>query len=193
MTLQAFPTLQELAIRELASNEDFVISTLEYLPKVFFPPLFKEAFIKRRRKIVKHMVATWPYSHLYLGPLMDNFHIDTFKAVLDGVDWLNDQEVWPRKCRLKELYFFDVNDDFLETCATTQGHLQVPWHRVRVSQHNEHTTLVIRQLRLRPILYCGSAGPIKDPPCICLQLKKTLASKRRFQSQDFVLSTDGCL
>jgi hypothetical protein len=70
--------------------------------------LFKEAFIKRRRKIVKHMVATWPYPNLYIGPLMDSYHVDTFQAVWDGVDGLSGQKVQPRSYRLKELNLVDV-------------------------------------------------------------------------------------
>lgn len=55
MSDQALPTLEHLAIQELASNERLAISVVEDLPKVFFPPLFKEAFIKRR----KNLLSTW--------------------------------------------------------------------------------------------------------------------------------------
>lgn len=96
MSDQALPTLEHLAIQGLASNERLAISVVEDLPKVFFPPLFKEAFIKRRKKLVKHMVTTWPYPYLYIGPLLDDFDVDTFKAVLEGVDRLNCQKVRSR-------------------------------------------------------------------------------------------------
>ena len=57
------------------------------------------------------MVTTWPHENLYIGPLMGYFDVDTFKAVLDGVDWLSGQKVW---CRLKVLHLVDFKYDFLK-------------------------------------------------------------------------------
>uniref|UniRef100_D3ZJ16 Oogenesin 3 like 2 n=1 Tax=Rattus norvegicus TaxID=10116 RepID=D3ZJ16_RAT len=140
MSDQALPTLEHLAIQGLASNERLAISVVEDLPKVFFPPLFKEAFIKRRKKLVKHMVTTWPYPYLYIGPLLYDFDVDTFKAVLEGVDRLNCQKVRSRRCKLKELNLLDVQRDFLDIWTPTRDVLRVP-----EAQIEEDPKTVLRQ------------------------------------------------
>lgn len=104
MDFQALPTLQHLTIQFLLNHEDLAVSALKDLPSVFFLPLFKEAFTKRRRKLMKHLVVTWPYHNLYIGPLKHNFNLYNFKGVYDGVDWLSNQKVWPRRYRLKGLF-----------------------------------------------------------------------------------------
>ena len=104
MDFQALPTLQHLTIQFLLNHEDLAVSALKDLPSVFFLPLFKEAFTKRRHKLVKHLVVTWPYRNLYIGPLKHSFNLYNFKGVYDGVDWLSNQKVWPRRYRLKGLF-----------------------------------------------------------------------------------------
>lgn len=96
MSFQEMPTLQHLAILGLLRNEDLVISALETLPTVFFPPLFKQAFINRRTRIVEAMVASWPFPSLPLGALIEYAQVDNFQAVLNGIDFLCNQTVWPR-------------------------------------------------------------------------------------------------
>ncbi|KAL6082601.1 hypothetical protein STEG23_001632 [Scotinomys teguina] len=51
-------TLRQLALQGALTDEDLVISVLEYLPIKLFPLLFEEAFIKRQTKVVKAMVMT---------------------------------------------------------------------------------------------------------------------------------------
>ncbi|NP_001364279.1 uncharacterized protein LOC115489970 [Mus musculus] len=146
MGFQDLPTLQQLAIQGLASNEDTAVSALKDLPKVFFPLLFKNAFIKRHVKLVKHMVANWPYPNLYIGPLMDYYHVDTFQAVLDAVDWLSSQKVRPKRCRLKELNLVDVNCDFLEIWTPTRDLLRVPPTQSEEKEEEDHTTEMVQPI-----------------------------------------------
>ncbi|XP_052573161.1 PRAME family member 6-like [Peromyscus californicus insignis] len=117
MSFEAVPTLQQLAMQGLLADEDLAISALEEFPTMLFPPLFEEAFIERRTKVVKAMVVSWPFPCLPLGALMCQVKVDNFQAVLDGVDWLNNQNVWPRRCRLQVLSLLDIYDDFWEGCV----------------------------------------------------------------------------
>ncbi|XP_021055412.1 PRAME family member 18-like [Mus pahari] len=141
MSFQALPTLQHLTIQLLLNNEDLAVSALEDLPSVLFPPLFKEAFTKRRRKLVKHLVLTWPYPKLYIGPLKYNFDVYSCKTVYDGIDWLRNQKVWPGRCRLKELYLLDATHDFLIIMNPGQDHLCTP----QPQGEEEDPTTVLRQ------------------------------------------------
>ncbi|XP_036034467.1 PRAME family member 18-like [Onychomys torridus] len=117
MSFQAMPSLQHLAMQGLLADEDLAISALDDLPTMLFPPLFEEAFIERRTKLVKAMVVSWPFPCLPLGALMCYAKVDNFWAVLDGMDWLNNQNVWPRRCRLQLLSLQDVYNDFWEGCV----------------------------------------------------------------------------
>lgn len=57
MSFQALPTLLQLAVQSLLRDESLAISALQDLPRVLFPPLFKEALTGRFTKTVKAMVA----------------------------------------------------------------------------------------------------------------------------------------
>ncbi|XP_049992413.1 PRAME family member 12-like [Alexandromys fortis] len=120
MSLQEMPTLQHLAIQGLLRNEDLVISSLENLPTVFFPPLFKQAFINRQARIVTAMVISWPFSSLPLGALIEYAQSDNFQAVLNGIDFLCNQSVWPSRCRLHTLNLQQIHHDFWEGCPGPQ-------------------------------------------------------------------------
>ncbi|XP_055459849.1 PRAME family member 22-like, partial [Psammomys obesus] len=121
MNCQAMPTLKQLALKGLLSDEDMVISALEDLPTMLFPPVFKEAFINDQTKIVKAMVVNWPFPCLPLGALIDYFYWDNFQAVLDGIDWLSSQSVRPRRCRLQVLNLQDAHHDFWGVQVGTQA------------------------------------------------------------------------
>lgn len=86
MSVQSPPTLQKLARQTLLRNEAVIISSLEELPTVLFPALFKEAFEGRHSKLVKEMVTTWPFPCLPVGALMKTPNLETLQAVLEGVD-----------------------------------------------------------------------------------------------------------
>lgn len=96
MSIYKPPTLCELAVQSLLWNEATAISTLEYLPINLFPQVFKEAFTGRRMGLLKAMVVAWPFSYLPVGALMKTPDVESFQAVLDGVDILQTQKVRPR-------------------------------------------------------------------------------------------------
>ncbi|XP_021084113.1 PRAME family member 18-like [Mesocricetus auratus] len=121
MSSQAVPTLQQLAIRGLLKDEDLTLSLLDDLPIVLFPPLFEQAFINRQTKIVKTMVISWPFPCLPLGSLINYVEADNFQAVLDGMDWLINQTVWPRQCRLRVLNLHYIKHGFWERCVGTEN------------------------------------------------------------------------
>uniref|UniRef100_G1RZU3 PRAME nuclear receptor transcriptional regulator n=1 Tax=Nomascus leucogenys TaxID=61853 RepID=G1RZU3_NOMLE len=97
--------LVELAGQSLLKDEALAIAALELLPRELFPPLFMAAFDGRHSQTLKAMVQTWPFTCLPLGVLMkgQQLHLETFKAVLDGLDVLLAQEVRPRRGKLQML------------------------------------------------------------------------------------------
>ncbi|XP_076401772.1 PRAME family member 12-like [Peromyscus maniculatus bairdii] len=86
MSFQTPPTLEELGRQVLLRNETLAISTLEKLPWTLFPALFKDAFNGGHTRIVKAMVAAWPFPCLPVGTLMKTPNLEIFQALLDGVD-----------------------------------------------------------------------------------------------------------
>ena len=96
MSFKDPPTLQQLARRSLLKDEALTISALPNLPVQLFPPLFKDAFTSKRPNILRQMVAAWPFPTLPVGALMKIPHLETLKAVLDGLDLLMSQKDRPR-------------------------------------------------------------------------------------------------
>ena len=96
MSVQNPLRLLNLAGKSLLTDETLSVSALEHLPIELFPPLFMEAFWGRHRKILKALVQAWPFVRLPLGGLMQTPHLVTLQAVLDGLDVLLAQEVYPR-------------------------------------------------------------------------------------------------
>ncbi|XP_055460317.1 PRAME family member 20-like, partial [Psammomys obesus] len=89
MSAQTPPTLLKLARQALLRDETLDMSALDKLPMVLLPALFKEALTGRHTTTVKAMVATWPFPCLPVGALMKTPDLETFQAVLGGVDmWL---------------------------------------------------------------------------------------------------------
>ncbi|XP_040602548.1 PRAME family member 8-like isoform X2 [Mesocricetus auratus] len=86
MSIQTPGTLRKQASQALLRNEELAISALEQLPMELFPELFKEAFKDRHTRIVKAMVAAWPFPCLPVGTLMKTPDLESFQAVLDAVD-----------------------------------------------------------------------------------------------------------
>ena len=72
--------------RTLLTHEALIKSSLEELPTVVFPALFKEAFAGRQTNLLKAMVAAWPFHCLPVGSLMKTPDLETLQAVLDGVE-----------------------------------------------------------------------------------------------------------
>uniref|UniRef100_A0A8C6HMC5 Uncharacterized protein n=1 Tax=Mus spicilegus TaxID=10103 RepID=A0A8C6HMC5_MUSSI len=96
MSFKDPPTLQQLARRSLLKDEALTISALPNLPVQLFPPLFKDAFTSKQPKILSLMVAAWPFPVLPVGALSGIDHLETLKAVLDGLDLLMSQKDRPR-------------------------------------------------------------------------------------------------
>nr|AAO84498.1 PRAMEl4 [Mus musculus] len=116
MSFKDPPTLQQLARRSLLKDEALTISALPNLPVQLFPPLFKDAFTSRQRKILSLMVATWPFPVLPVGALCGIDHLETLKAVLDGLDLLMSQKDRPR-WNLQVLDLRDAHQDFWDGWA----------------------------------------------------------------------------
>ena len=86
MSLQTPPTLMELARQALLRNEELAISAVEQLPRELLPALLKDAVKGRHTRVVKAMVAAWPFPCLPVGTLMKTPNLEIFQAVLEGVD-----------------------------------------------------------------------------------------------------------
>ncbi|XP_034359980.2 PRAME family member 12-like [Arvicanthis niloticus] len=112
MSFRAPPTLQQLARRSLLKDEALALSALEDLPLHFFPPLFKDAFTSKQLNILRQMVAAWPFPCLPLRALTGTLHLESLKAVLDGLDLLMAQKDRPTRCKLQVLDLRDTQHDF---------------------------------------------------------------------------------
>ncbi|PNI25946.1 PRAMEF20 isoform 2 [Pan troglodytes] len=112
MSVRTPPRLLELAGRSLLRDEALAISTLEELPTELFPPLFMEAFSRKRCEALKLMVQAWPFLRLPLGSLMKRPCPETFQAVLDGLDALLTHGVRLRRWKLQVLDLQDVSENF---------------------------------------------------------------------------------
>ncbi|XP_006083540.1 PRAME family member 20-like [Myotis lucifugus] len=103
MSIWTPPTLLRLAGRSLLRDQASAITALEYLPAELFPPLFIQAYRRRKRKPLKAMVHAWPFTILPLGCLSQLSLDKVLKAMLDGLDVLIAQEVRPRRWKLRVL------------------------------------------------------------------------------------------
>ncbi|XP_034342534.2 PRAME family member 12-like [Arvicanthis niloticus] len=121
MSFRAPPTLQQLARRSLLKDEALAISALEDLPLHFFPPLFKDAFTSKQPNILRQMVAAWPFPCLPLRALMETPHLESLKAVLDGLDLLMAQKDRPRRCKLQVLDLRNAHHNFWKGWAGRQN------------------------------------------------------------------------
>lgn len=118
MSHQAPSTLLELARQRLLRDEALAISALQYLPKGHIPPLFVKALVGKQTKVLSEMVAAWPWPCLPVGVLlMKTPHLETLKAVLDGVDKLLTSEVHPRSRKLQVLDLRNLQHTFWNTWA----------------------------------------------------------------------------
>nr|XP_021509945.1 PRAME family member 20-like [Meriones unguiculatus] len=116
MCLYIPPTLLQLAMQGLLKNEALAISALDSMPIELLPPMFKGAFESRLTKILKAMVAAWPFPCLPVGALMKTPEVETLQAVLDGIDMLLTQKAHPR-WKLQVLELRNVHQDFWDVWA----------------------------------------------------------------------------
>nr|XP_021505922.1 PRAME family member 8-like [Meriones unguiculatus] len=119
MSFQAPPTLLTLAVQSLLKDEALAISALQDLPMELFPPLFKAAFDGRQLKILKAMVAAWPFPCLPVGALKFP-DVATLKAVLDGIDMQLTGNFCQRVRKLQVLDLRNVHHDFWDVWARTE-------------------------------------------------------------------------
>ena len=88
MSVDSVSTLFEWARHTLLKEEALAISALEELPSQLFPEMFKGAFTDRRTKVLTAMVSAWPFPWLPVVALIDDPHLETLKALLDGLNVL---------------------------------------------------------------------------------------------------------
>ena len=106
MNVQTPSTLQKLALQALLRDEALALSSLDEVPFLLFPALFKEAFAGRLKKLMKAIVAAWTFPCLPVGALMKSPNLETLQAVLDGIDMQLTRESHPR-CVIIKLSFRD--------------------------------------------------------------------------------------
>uniref|UniRef100_A0A2I3GL21 Uncharacterized protein n=1 Tax=Nomascus leucogenys TaxID=61853 RepID=A0A2I3GL21_NOMLE len=112
MSIQAPPRLLELAGQSLLRDQALAISAVEELPRVLYLPLFLEAFSRRHFQTLTVMVQAWPFTRLPLGSLMKTLHLETLKALLEGLHMLLAQKIHPRRWKLPVLDLRDVDENF---------------------------------------------------------------------------------
>ncbi|XP_052038817.1 oogenesin-3-like [Apodemus sylvaticus] len=103
MSVDSVSTLFQWARHTLLKEEALAISSLEELPSHLLPEMFKGAFTSRHTKVLKAMVSAWPFPCLPVGALIDDPHLETLKALLDGLDVLVTQKVYSSRCKLRVL------------------------------------------------------------------------------------------
>ncbi|PNJ01680.1 PRAME family member 15 [Pongo abelii] len=122
MSIRTPSRLLELAGQSLLRDQALTISTLEELPMELFPPLFMEAFSRRHCEALKLMVQAWPFRRLPLRPLMKMACLETFQAVLDGLDALLTHGVRLRRWKLQVLDLQDVTENFWMVWSEAMAH-----------------------------------------------------------------------
>nr|XP_034347549.1 oogenesin-2-like isoform X2 [Arvicanthis niloticus] len=147
MSLQNPPTLQKLARQSLLSSEALAMSSVKELPCGLFPALFKDAFTGRHTNLVKAMVAAWPFPCLPVGALMKTPDLETFHAVLDGVDMRLTRKFHPR-CLLTPLVtlsisHYKISQSDLDSFCYCESLFQL--------KHLEMRGVVLRDLDFMPL------------------------------------------
>lgn len=93
---RAVPTLLDLAIKSLLSNEPAAIQALDELPRDIFVPLFTSAFLGRQKEMLKSMVQIWPFYCLHVGVLnVEESPYEILEAMVDGLHLLPAQNSSP--------------------------------------------------------------------------------------------------
>ncbi|XP_042527294.1 PRAME family member 8-like [Dipodomys spectabilis] len=103
MSTGAPPSLQYLAMQSLLSDQALAISALEDLPLLLFPSLFMEVYCGGHTEVLKALVQAWPLPCLPLGDLAESPDLQTFKAVLDGLNLLLAKKERPSRWKLQVL------------------------------------------------------------------------------------------
>lgn len=83
------PTLLELTIQCLLSNEHVAIQGLEEIPRELFVPLFTAAFAGSHKKTLTTMVQVWPFTCLHIGSLsMQEPQHELLKDMIESLQFL---------------------------------------------------------------------------------------------------------
>ncbi|XP_035308814.1 PRAME family member 8-like isoform X2 [Cricetulus griseus] len=112
MSLQTPTPLLKQARQALLRNEELAISAVEQLPMELFPALMMDALKGRHNRMVKAMVAAWPFPCLPVGTLMKTPNLETFQAILEGVDMQLARNVHPSRNKMKVLDLRKVRHEF---------------------------------------------------------------------------------
>ncbi|XP_028639182.1 melanoma antigen preferentially expressed in tumors-like [Grammomys surdaster] len=109
------PTLLELAIQCLLSNEHAAIQALEEIPRELFVPLFTAAFVGRHEKTLTTIVKVWPFTCLHTGSLsVQEPERELLKAMVESLQFLPAPNSASRSPKLRIL---DLRQD--AGCKTT--------------------------------------------------------------------------
>ncbi|XP_046283766.1 PRAME family member 12-like, partial [Marmota monax] len=111
MSIRTIPTLQDLVIQNVLRNEVLPIPNLEYLPRVLTLQLYKEAIMGGHMEMVNKMVLSCPLPCLPVEYLLKTRDVKALKTLLNGLDLLISQNIYPRKWKLKAIDFREVNQD----------------------------------------------------------------------------------
>ncbi|KAM7323983.1 hypothetical protein ACRRTK_016288 [Alexandromys fortis] len=121
MSYQAPPTLEQLALETLL-KEALTISGLAGLPWFLFPAAFERAFRNNQTNILRAMVPAWPFTCLPVGVLMKTPHLETLKALLDGLDVLITEEPCPSRGKIRVLDLTN-RDSCVNQCQSCEREL----------------------------------------------------------------------
>ncbi|CAH6883675.1 Gm7942 [Phodopus roborovskii] len=188
MSVQTPGTLMKQAMQALLRNEDLAISALDQLPMELFPALFKDAFKGRHTRVVKAMVAAWPFPCLPVGTLMKTPDLESFQAVLDAVDMQLAREFHPRREKIKELDLRKVRHDFWTMwpgtedadCSSETGDeekvVKVPEEPLGDSLHHCLPPVTVR-LELFPLLPKPGSAQTSGPERCGLMAFRSYASR----------------
>ncbi|XP_031229080.1 oogenesin-1-like [Mastomys coucha] len=151
MDNDSLPTLIQYAIKSLLKDEALAISALKEVPSHLFPEMFKGAFTERCTKVVTAMVSAWPFPLLPVGTLMEDRHLETLKALLDGLNVLVTGKVHSRyKLRVLDLRR-NVHHDFWsiqagsheDNCSPENVAQKQPLKTCSSPQRKKHLKVVI--------------------------------------------------
>ncbi|KAM4881099.1 PRAME family member 12-like [Thomomys bottae] len=117
------PTLESLAMQALVrSHSVSICDTLEDVPWLLFPRLFREAYAGGHAEVLKAMVQAWPFPCLLLGAVTRSPDLEALKAALDGLDLLLAQKDRPRRWKLQVLDLRSVSSEMrAQGCPSLAG------------------------------------------------------------------------
>ncbi|XP_059542170.1 PRAME family member 20-like [Myotis daubentonii] len=122
MSIRTPPKLLLLAGESLLKDQASAIAALKYLPAKLFPPLFIQACRRRIPEPLKAMLQAWPFPVLPLGSLMRMPPVMVLQAVFEGLDFLLDQQVCPRRWKLRVLDLRNTDANFWRMwCGDSTG------------------------------------------------------------------------